>query len=211
MNKAQEEPQKTAWQYVENKAKPSLADRLCRNMALACALILCISAARNLDLPRGQTLLAAVTEITQPLLDERLGAIDYVGSFFPETVSVFLESPSIRLTAPCSGRMTHAWNGEEPYLSYSAAPDRAVFAALEGLVSAVAHGADEGRIVTIRHKDGIETIYYDLENIFVQEGDAVTEKTCLGTLLAGRDAALEVRRYGRPVRPLVEARGDKGI
>lgn len=200
--------------YIEKRGKPSFFDRLGRNMALAAALILAVSALRNAALPSGETVLTAVRQIIQPQWDDHLGTIDFVGNFFPDTVAVFFESPlTLHLSAPCLGPLTHAWSQNEPYVSYQTASDQRVYAAAEGQVMAVAHGPEEELILRLRHDGGVETMYYALSRIYVQEGDRVTEETCLGEVREGQEAILEVRRAGREIDPTAylesRAQGEK--
>lgn len=214
MKKATEqirESSKESWQKIESKARPSFVDRLGRNMALAGLLVLGVSALKNAQLPSGQTVLAAVQEITYPRLDDRLGAIDFVGSFFPETAAVFFEdAPVSFLTAPGVGAALHAWSREEPYLTYQTEANGSVYAAAPGQVMSVAHGMEEERVIRIRHENGVETMYYDLQEAYVQEGDQVTETTCLGVALPGKDATMEVRRAGKTVDPTAWMRERQG-
>ena len=169
-------------------------------MAIACLLILAVSSLRNAALPDGQTVAAAVREMTQ--LDDHLGAIEFVGNFFPETVSVFLKSPySVSMTAPCIGKAVHPFSAEEPYVSYLPAADGKIYAAANGQVAGVAHGQEEEMILRLRHENGYETLYYGLSDLLVREGEGVTDQTCLGYAEPGKEVFLEVRRTGLPVDP----------
>ena len=186
--------------YAPPGKRRSFADRLGRNMAIACLLILAVSSLRNAALPDGQTVAAAVREMTQ--LDDHLGAIEFVGNFFPETVSVFLKSPdSVSMTAPCSGKAVHPFSAEEPYVSYLPAADGKIYAAANGQVAGVAHGQEEEMILRLRHENGYETLYYGLSDLLVREGEGVTDQTCLGYAEPGKEVFLEVRRTGLPVDP----------
>ena len=63
----------------------------------------------------------------------------------------------------------------------------------------------------VRHENGLETLYYNLASVQVQEGDAVTASTCLGLRLPLEEAFMEVRRSGRAIDPsaLVTPREDQ--
>jgi len=189
-------------QYRKKAERPTFAEKLTRNMALAGLLVLVLSAMKNAQLPTGQTVLAAVQQLTQPKWDERLGAIDFVGNFFPETVAVFFDTAALpRMTAPCMGGCVHVWSEDEPYLSYSVGADRRIYAALQGQVMSVSHGQEEEKVLRLRHDDGLETMYYELGEVFVSEGDRVAEDTCLGIVMPGGNAVMEVRRAGRSINP----------
>ena len=181
--------------------KKHFGEKLARNLALAGMLVLTIAAVHNAELPSGQTLLTAVQEMIDPSWDESLGKIRFVANWFPETVAVFFESdPQMELTAPCFGHVSHAWSENEPYVGY-ASSDQSVYAAADGQVMSVAHGLNEEKIVRVRHDDGLETLYYNLASVTVQEGDYVTASTCLGQRLPYEEALIEVRRAGRAIDP----------
>ncbi|MBQ9262614.1 MAG: M23 family metallopeptidase [Clostridia bacterium] len=185
-------------QYIQPE-KPHFAECLARNMALAGMLLLTVVAVRNAKLPSGQTVLTAVQQIIEPGWDDNLGKINFVSNLFPDTVAVFFQmEPDIDLTAPCFGAVTHTWSNDEPYIGYQAANGR-VYAAGDGQVMSIAHGMEDERIIRVRHDNGIETLYYNLADVNVGEGDSVTATTCLGTSIAGQTALLEVRRAGKPI------------
>lgn len=194
-------------EYQPAARRSSFADRLGRNMASACLLLLAVSSLKNAALPDGQTVAAAVREMTQ--LNDHLGAIEFVGNFLPETVAVFLDSPgTFAMTAPCSGNAVHTFSKEEPYVSYLPADDGKIYAGAGGQVASVAHGQDEELILRLRHENGYETLYYGLSGLLVREGDQVTDQTCLGYADAGAEVFIEVRYTGLPVDPssLIRAR-----
>lgn len=179
----------------------SFGEHLARNAALAGMLVLTVAAVRTASLPSGQTVLTAVQDMIDGPWDSHLGKIDFVSNFFPETVSVFFDTSDLdELTAPCFGEISHAWTNEEPYVSYQSS-DGKVYAAASGQVMSIAHGPDEELVLRVRHDDGLETMYYNLREVRVREGDPVTENSCLGVLMTGRDAAIEVRRSGQPINP----------
>lgn len=181
--------------------KPSFGERLTRNLALAGMLVIGISAVRNAKLPAGQTVLAAVKSMVETDWEQDLGKISFVGNFFPESVSVFFQkSPDTTLTAPCFGRITHAWRRDEPYLGYWSKNEE-VYAMADGQVMSIAHGNDEEKIVRILYDNGLESLHYDLALLHVREGDRVTEDTCIGKRIMGKQAIVDVRREGLSIDP----------
>jgi len=195
--------------HHEDALKMGWAEKLIRNAAVVGILALTVSAVHNAGLPSGQSVVTAVQEMIQGDWDSQLGKISFVSNLLPETVSVFFEAPyAAVLAAPAQGKVLHAWSEGEPYLGYDAGDGR-VFAASEGQVMSVAHGMDEERVVRVRQRDGLECLYYGLEEALVREGDQVTADTCLGRLLPGQEAVIEVRRYGRAIDPtdLLRPRG----
>ena len=199
------EAEKAIGKTDANKPAPflgfSFGERLARNLALSVMLVLTVTAVRTASLPSGQTVLTAVQDMINGQWDDHLGKIDFVSNFFPETVSVFFDTSSrASLTAPCFGEISHAWTQDEPFIAYQSENGR-VYASAAGQVMSVAHSPAEELILRVRHEDGLETMYYNLMETAVQEGDQVTESSCLGVLLPGKDAVVEVRRSGLPINP----------
>lgn len=178
----------------------TFGERLARNLGLAGMILLAVTAVRNAKLPEGQTVLSAVQDMVEGDWDETLGKISFVSNMIPDSVSVFFQSDfSEPLSAPCSGLMTHGYTADEPYLCYQSG-DGKVYAAAVGQVMSVAHGIDEERIVRIRHENGLETLYYNLAETFVTEGDEVTAAQCIGRALDD-GVIMEVRRDGLTIDP----------
>ena len=192
----------TKEQPAKRTPDAAFGERLARNLALSCLLLVAVVSVRNEKLPSGDTVLTAVKGITEMQLGESLGKISFVSKLLPESVSVFFdEGPAFSsLVSPCFGAISHAWSEEEPFLSF-APGDGLIYAAAPGQVMSIAHGMDEERIVRVRHENGLETVYYELGEVRVREGETVDQKTCLGALLPGREAAFETRYAGRSFDP----------
>lgn len=84
-----------------------------------------------------------------------------------------------------------------------------VVAALSGTVRRVEQDPLVGRLVELSHDNGLETVYQSLAEVYVEEGDTVTQGTVLG--IAGRNeyeqdlgnhVHFEVRKDGETVSPL---------
>lgn len=187
--------------FIKPQEKMHWGEKLARNTALAGMLILTIVSVRNAQLPSGETVLSAVQDIIDADWDDHLGKISFVSRLLPETVAVFLEPETkMELTAPCIGVISHAWNSSEPYIGYSST-DQKIYAVCSGQVMSAAQGLGQELILRIRHEDGLESMYYNLASVNVQEGDQVSVQTCLGSALPGMEALIEVRRAGRPIDP----------
>lgn len=200
--------------YLPEKQPYSWRERLSRNLALSGMLVLTIVAVRNAQLPSGETVLTGVQNIIDQSWGDGLGKISFVSRFFPESMAVFFEGDAAGLlTAPCSGSLSHAWNAGEPYLGYESAGDGRIYAPLSGQVMSLAHGNDEEKIVRIRGQDGLEVICYALREIYVREGDQVTEKSCIGCGDARGQVLIEVKRNGLPIDPsgMMAPRSEAGL
>ena len=195
------EEKKSKIVYRRETDQPRWGEKLARNFAFAGILTLAVVAVRNAELPTGKTVLTAVREMIDADWDKSLGTISFVSNLLPETMAVFFETDmEASLTAPCMGSVAHAWSEEEPYIGYGAVNGN-VYAVSDGQVMSVAHGLEEERVVRVRHDNGLESMYYNLTSVNVREGDEVNAQTCLGTVIQGKQALLEVRRAGRAVDP----------
>ncbi len=177
--------------------KPRAGERLSRNCAIVGLALLFLLGVRNAELPSGETIMTAVRDITNADWTDGLGRITFVSALFPETVSVFFEQPPA-LSTPCMGQRTHAWRWDEPYLAYDT--DGAVKAALDGTVTAIGHGDGEERIVRVRHSNGYETVYYNLETTPVSIGDTVSAGDVIGIPLDNA-VFFELKRDGISIDP----------
>ena len=188
-------------QYLPEKPVHSPTEKLVRNLALAGMLILTVVSIHNAELPDGKTVQTAVQGLIDTPWDESLGKISFVSTLFPEAVSVFFSShPDLQLLAPCSGFQSHSWNSQEPYLAYQSS-DGKVYAAADGQVMSLAHGLNDERIIRIRHSDSIESLYYNLTNVAVAEGDFVSASTLLGYCMDNLTAVIDIRNHGKSVDP----------
>ncbi len=199
-----ESQERNALEYIKPDRSSRVFEKLSRNAALAALMLLSIVSIRNAQLPSGQTLLTAAQTILDPEWDETLGKIDFVGHFFPETVSVFFETDieKYRLAAPCtSGRLVHVWSEKEPYLGYKSPDGSTVYAVGDGQVMSLSHGMEEENIVRVRQEDGLEILYYNIATLSIQEGDEIKQGQGIGSILAEKETVIEVRRNGMPVNP----------
>ena len=174
--------------------RPPFFERLTRNVFVGALILLTV-----LSLKGGTS---GAVEAVQASLhqdwDERLGRLTFVSNLFPDAVEVFFPS-SDTLTAPCFGETTHGYSADEPYLGFDPA-DKNVYPARAGEVANIAHGEDEERIVELAHGDGLSTVYYNLAEVYVKEGQTLNESDVLGAANQG-GVCLEARRDGLPFDP----------
>lgn len=188
-------------EYLSPAPRSSFGERFARNAAVAMLLLIAVVSARNARLPSGQTLLTAAKELVEDNWEDRLGKISFVSRMLPETVSVFFEAASdAKYAKPCVGTLVHTWSLSEPYLGY-ANEGEAVCAIMEGEVVATAHGNGEERIVRVRQTDGLETLYYNLAELSVHEGEVVAQGAVIGAPLMNRQTIIEVQRAGKSIDP----------
>ena len=178
------------------------ADRLLRNTAVACALLLGILALGNLDLPWARKASEGIKQaLTMRIqLDESIGELTFVKELMPESALVFLNvTGAPALSRPAPGEVLHPWSSAQPWLMFRSGDDGVVHAAAEGTVTAVSP-LSEGRVgVLVDHGDGVETVYANLDRADVQAGDAVSRGQALG--VCGGSLYFEYRTGGEPVDP----------
>ncbi len=118
------------------------------------------------------------------------------------------------LSSPTSGGYISAQFGEARNTSYHKGVDIAenlgepVTSALDGkVISAGYNNGGYGNLVIIQHEDNIQTYYAHLNEIYVTEGELVTEGSCIGAIgstgySTGPHLHFELRIGGVPVNPL---------
>jgi hypothetical protein len=182
--------------------KKDFAERLTRNVAVAAALLLCVVAVRNAALPDTKGVFAAIQDSITMNLDESLGKLTFVSNLLPESALVFWDSnKTVQVTAPVHGDIIHVYNEEEPYIALLGVSTD-VRVAADGEVMNIAHGDGEERVVRIRHDNGLETLYGNLLDCYVAEGDRVYEGDIIGDTAEKQPVYFEVRRNGRSIDPV---------
>lgn len=177
------------------------ADRLMRDLAVAGGLFLVVVAAKNATLPESQSVFGAIQTGAGMQWDESVGKLSFVNSFLPESIqSVWNEHKNMTVFAPVNGSIIHEWSQVEPYVMIDTGLSD-VRASSNGEIINIAHGMDEERIVRLRHDDGSETIYGNLERCFMEIGDKVSAGDIIGKLLTNQPLAFEWRIDGRSVNP----------
>ena len=105
------------------KAPLSQGDKLLRNSAIACALLLGILALGNLRQPWAEKASESIERaLTLRInLDDSIGELTFVRQIMPESALVFLNvSGSTELARPCDGAVIHPWSALQPWLAFEA-------------------------------------------------------------------------------------------
>lgn len=195
MTQAEELPPRKHWYDALTQF-----DQLARNLAVVGILFVMVVAVKNAGAPQAQSVFGALQETAGMQWDESIGKLSFVHSLLPESVqSVWKEKEDIAVFAPVSGEMVHVWSRREPYVIFESSLQD-VRAAEDGEVMSVAHGPDEERIVRVRHEN-CETLYGNLADVWLQEGDRVYAGDVIGRLMDGRGLSFELRVDGRSVDP----------
>lgn len=172
-----------------------------RHLAVAGSLFLVIVAVKNSTMPEAQSVFSAIQTSVGMEWDESVGKLSFVNSFLPESIrAVWNESDLLQVASPIQGEVVHAWSAAEPYLMI-ASDFTDVRAAADGEVMSIAHGLNEERIIRIRHDDGFETLYGNLQTCYAEEGERVYAGDVMGQLIRGKPLSFELRLDGRAVDP----------
>lgn len=182
--------------------KLTYGDRLLRNSALACALLLAVLAMGNINQPwarrTSETIERALTMHID--LDESIGQLSFVRNLMPESALVFLNIASdAEFAVPVDGELTHEYTETQPWLMFSCPADSEVFAAADGTVTAVSALPDDGVGILVDHGNGTESVYACLSEASVQPGDVVARSQVLG--IADELVYFELRENELPVDP----------
>ena len=183
-------------------ARPLAGERLLRNSAIACAVLLGVLALGNIDRPWARQAAQGIERaLTMHIdLDDSIGELTFVRQIMPESALVFLNvSGGAAMTTPVDGELRHPYSAAQPWMMFGCAADAPVFAADAGTVTAVSPLSDGRFGVLVDHGGGLETVYANLSVASVQSGDAVARGQQLGT---GSDSLyFELRSAGEPVDP----------
>jgi len=204
--KPENEPQPTKPQRPERSPKPrkklTFTDRLLRNSALACAILLAVLALGNIDHPWAQRTSETIERaLTMHIdLDESIGRMSFVRRLMPESALVFFNLPfSGEFAQPIGGELTHPYSEAQPWLMYSCPGDSPVRAIADGTVTAVSTLSDGSVGILIDHGSGLESVYAYISEADVQPGSTVLR----GEIIASSAASLyfELREGGSSVDP----------
>ncbi len=163
--------------------------------AVACALILSMKA---LEIPGTEQMVSGVrTAINEESnLDEMLGKLEFVD--LPDTLEVF--SADGKLAVPVNAPNVSV-EPVQKYAIWQNAPGAEVVASAAGEVRAIGEDSMLGQYVRLMHPGDLETIYYGLETINVEEGQPIKKRDTLGTLGEDGMLHLSVLLAGEPQPP----------
>lgn len=182
-------------------ARQSYGDRLLRNGAIACALLLGILALGNIRQPWAEK---AAQSIEKALsmhinLDDSIGELTFVRQIMPESALVFLNvSGGAQMAMPAGGEIAHAWSAVQPWLMLDG-DSRPVYATAAGTVTAVSRLSDGRYGLLVDHGQGLESVYANLSEASVQMGEEVTRAQPLGACEGG--LYFELRQDGESIDP----------
>jgi hypothetical protein len=180
-------------------------EKLLRNAAVACSLLLTLLALSNLNHPWTEKTIASVrSAVTMRIdLDESLGKLHFVRDLVPDAALVFWNMGAGDMTKPVNGQLAHPYDANQPWLLYQTGGTQPVRAALAGQVAAATQGADNAWTLLIDHAGGEQTVYAYVAQPIVRTGQQVAAGEQIGVTSDADDARLyfELRKDGQPQDP----------
>ncbi|HOF94139.1 MAG TPA: M23 family metallopeptidase [Clostridia bacterium] len=153
---------------------------------------------RSLEMPCSEQMVLSVQNILNKEMDfdEMLGKLQFVE--LPNVLEVFAADKKMAVPVNADNvKIAH----DEGYIEWEESPDAQVIAAANGRVRAI--GVDDllGNYIRLEHDGELETIYYGLNSIQVEEGQPIRKLDSLGTLGSSGFLRLYVLYAGKPQPP----------
>lgn len=130
--------------------------------------------------------------------------------FMKDTVVLFLAPDSCDFVSPYTGRKTSDFGYRRYRYHYGVDiklyRGEEVKSAFEGVVRIAQYDGDYGKVVVVRHPNGLETLYAHLSKLNVKEGDKVEAGDVVGLggntgRSTGSHLHFEARYKGEPIDP----------
>ena len=186
----------------KKRRKLTFSERLLRNTAVACALLLAILTVKNLDAPWAGAAMDGIESALTMRLDPDmpLEKMSLVQKWVPESTLVFLGISGKGAATPVSGEEEHPFYAGQPWTIFACPESAGVRAALSGTVSAVGQMESGDWYVLMDHGDGLESLYAYLEKPPVAAGDGLERGAELGRV-RGMRLYYEMRKDGQSIDP----------
>lgn len=177
-------------------------ENLSRNLALVGCLALVVLALQQTGSEKSVSVFSTLRDEMIATWDQDVGKLSFVSDLLPaEIQAVWNPAAGIAVQTPVNGQVVHTWSVQEPYLEMSTTVTD-VRSAGDGEVMSIAHGLDEERIIRIRHTDGSEALYGNLQSAHVEVGSVVESGEIIASLLPNKPLAFELRVNGQSVDPV---------
>ncbi len=194
---------------IKVKDKPrrlSASERLFKNTAVACALLLCVMALKNIDTPVTNKITGAVkSAVSMDLnLPSSFQDLAFVQKIMPESALVFLNLTSSPQNAlPVNGEIVHAYTSLQPWTEYRCPDNASVFAVAAGKVETAVKTSEGDYSVLVSDDHGNEYLYAFLASTSVKEGDEILKGDPIGVTGANDRSLLylEYRQNGNAANP----------
>lgn len=187
---------------AKTRKKEGFSERLLRNTAIACSLLLGILTLRNIDQPWSRTAISGIESALTMRIDPdaSLGRLNFVKTIIPESTLVFFNMSGAARVEPVNGEVAHEYSDGQPWTLYSCETAAEVRSTMSGTVSAVACMDSGDWCVMVDHGDGVETMYAYMDKPSVDAGDRVERGETIGAA-RGESLYYEYRQDGTSVAP----------
>ena len=177
---------------------PKVPQSLMVKIGICAAALALVFGMKALDTPATDQVVSGVrTAITdETKINEMLGKLQFVE--LPDALTVF--SNDNKMVVPVNAPKAYV-EPEAQYAIWEGAPNAKVIASAAGEVRAVGEDGVLGQYVRLSHGGDLETIYYGLETVQVEEGQPVRKQDTLGTLGKDGTLRLSVLLGGKPQPP----------
>lgn len=186
--------------------RASFSERLLRNTAVACALLLSVMALKNIDTPFTHKVTDTIRTVVNMdfEIDKSIGELSFVQKVMPKSALVFLNMSSKDVTPlPVSGSIFHVYTQSQPWTEFTTEPNENILSVSDGTVKACVRTESSDWTILVQHNDGTEAVYAYIKEPLVSSGDCVSSKTPLGISGEQEDAHLyfEYRVNGKSHDP----------
>ena len=190
--------------HPQRRKRLTMGERLLRNSAIACALLLGILTLGNVDQPWARETISGVEQaLTMRIrLDESLGSLSFVKNLVPESALVFFNvSGESELCRPVSGQVQHAWSQTQSWVLFACGEAEEVYASQDGTVTAITQLSGGGWGLLLDHGEGLESVYAYLAEPALEPGQAVRRGDVIGQTQSGGALYYELRQGGEANDP----------
>lgn len=198
--------EKTRFAKRTRPSRVSASERLFRNTALACGLLLTVMALKNIDTPVTNKITGALlSAVSMDMnLSSSVGNLAFVQKLMPESALVFLNMTNEdQKSLPVNGEIVHSYSDKQPWTEYRTDDHAPVFSLTNGSVTACIQTEANDWTVLIQSGSETECIYAFLKSVNVKEGDTIKTGMQIGSTGINENARLyfEVRANAAPVNP----------
>lgn len=184
----------------------SACERLFRNTAVACTLLLSVMALKNMDTPVTNKITNAVKSVVSMDMELPLsiGNLSFVQKLMPESALVFLNTTGAYTPElPVDGQIVHPYTDKQPWTEYETYDKASVFTLKDGTVEACVQTQEGDYSILIRSEDQTECLYAFIHTPYVKTGDSVQIGDKIGTTGENGHNRLyfEYRKDGASISP----------
>lgn len=182
------------------------SERLLKNTAVACALLLSVMALKNIDTPVTNKITDTVKSVVNMdmNLDASIGQLSFVQKMMPESALVFLNlSETDAISLPVLGTVVHPYSEDQPWTEYLTSDTSDVHALFDGTIEACVETEEGDWTILLEGENGLKAVYAFIHEPLIKTGDSVKREEAIAKTGLGERARLyfEVRKDDLPVSP----------